>query len=203
MKKLSLLIGCVVLSIILVSCNGQNVVIPNIGTEGDSPKYLEFDSVDDIRAFVSLLKGEQNEETYKEYLSESYLYAQHIASTINSTQIPYVKDQSILDGFAADSRIYNYNREMVSFDIRYRVDGILYGFAYSYNDRKPAVHEGTPWLKNQTIGTVSFDLYESNGDLYGSFMLDTTEVHVYIYSNRIGDISFEPFEFISLSQTSE
>ena len=203
MKKTSCFFVCFVLSFVLVWGN-HNVVLNTIATR-TILWGMDFDSFADIQDFVSLVYGEPNGEAYKKYTSVSYTKVKEVATNISSTsQWPCVTEEAPLDGFIASYK-ERYVKEIGGykpvFYTIYVVNGVRYQFWVDYNDDdQVGIVDGRKWLENQTIGSVTFDLYEKNGVLVGNYKMGGNVFSVTVYTNRVGNINFDYFELAIIPQ---
>lgn len=207
MKKINLLLICIIFAFVSTSCSVKKNV-REIRPVMEQPYWvLTFDSVAEIQEFVSLVYNEPNNEGYKKYLSRDYATVKRIADDISSTlQLPCVKEDAPLDYFCvtyANRHIikdYQYIRSPFM-EINCVVNGVRYLFIVYYNEEaSDGTLEGNWCLENQGIGEEKFTLYAMERCLSASVPLGPKTFGVIVYTTRVGDVNFDYFEFVDIPQ---
>ena len=87
-------------------------------------------------------------------------------------------------------------------DIVYTLGDVDYRFEYYFDKTEEAKYEGTPILSDIVIDTYTVDFYKDNNRFFGSFMCNKIPICVFVYSDKLTDVSFDAFEFEILNKIS-
>ena len=222
MKKTLLLTLIIIVCIALVSCN--NTSQDTTDTEADTtagevicgglpPYVVPFETVGDIAELVLMANGTPEEYDYyateKDYeygLKQliSYSRAKEIAAGLESVSIPIPKDD--IQNPTVSMMYYDYGRNTSKIiDIVYDIDNIMYRFSYAFGKESCSVPEGTPVLKDVTMGAVSLDIYEYKDEsrtwFYGRTLAETTGFYVRVQkAEKIEQVNFEQFDYLPISE---
>ena len=191
MKKVALLISCVILSMSMISCK-QKVTFP---------EWIQFYSYEGIEEYVSSVN--RNTKTYKYdgmrsayniYDEISYKEAKKSVSDITGTAIPRPKDGVEVDAFEASY----YIGYLDAFEMKYRIDDILYVFTYSYNGINP-IDSGkqTGGALHQPFGNT---LRKTTYFYYGEVTKGKTAIRIYVYADDYESINLGQFELVNISR---
>lgn len=162
---------------------------------------LEFQSFGEVQDYVYLIYNDPSKTKYKQYTYMDYEIAEKVAANISSTMLPCVKEGAPIHCFAA-TYVINNNSNIHTLRISWFVDGVQYRFSTSFDDSSRTV-DGRKWIKDQMIDSVTFDLYKGDENLIGAFELGDISFGVGVLTNRVGDVNFEHFEFVSIPRFSE
>lgn len=195
MKRIAIIITCVLLAVSGVSCKTQK--------KRELPTWIQFYSYDGIREYVSSVKAEtknyyydDSRTTYNIFQKLSYSQSKKSVQDITKTVIPRVKDDVDVELFSA-SYYVDYQR---AFQIKYQIEGNLYVFSYSYEKGSNDKYSGQG-IHGGTIGNKSLYLYEMYGDiLKGSVKIGQTRIFVEIYYDDYQTVNMEHFDFVEISK---
>lgn len=209
MKYIRILIVTILLCTLMSACNHSGDMY--ISTDPGYLDYVKFDSYEGIQKFVSFINSEPDDGSVRAYMYDSsqseynfcdrvfYTEAKEMVSNLTGTMIPKVKDGVSIDEFGASYSVSG----TVPFSIGYRVNGIMYRFRYCFNCTESTKLENSlrfPTIGNVTMGSVVFELYQTETSLNGSFTIGTTEVLVLVFADCIDDVDFSQFELVDISQ---
>ena len=220
MKKILIFSLCIIISIVLVSCdnaehnslsdneleNSDNLLGNPSQIQSNSPPIIvRFSSFEQINAFINASNG--SSIAFDKYADENDLYysitqkhGELMSQNISSIKIPILSSSVSADGFSVSA---SYNISFNTFTLKYEIDGILYRFHYSFDVSDNNVSENTSVentettvvVKDLNFGTHSFDLRSANGRLVGSFFDGSTKVHVTIFTDQVDALVWQAFDF--------
>ena len=158
------------------------------------PAVIPFDTLEDIKDLLSVAWATPEQfEKYKQEKFPSLLiyqnYAQDAAKVIPLFDLPTIKNSSKIE-FGG-----TYYAEDQSFDCRYKIDGVLYTFAYRHKKLSLRENESVVALKDQKFGSSTIDIYKGDGYLVGVKSFDGYNVRVVIFTDDASKVSFDIFEF--------
>ena len=155
---------------------------------GEPPITVDFNSVEEIQAFIKAANGTEEEfEKYRDSKEQLYYYvrtqevAQAMAHNMSIINLPIKSLNTPNESFHITYYLsYNY------FDVVYG-DGVYfkYRFTYFYNTNTLPKREDTPIKENVALGPYSLDLYEGEfGRLIGGYLDNSVYVSIWINAQR-------------------
>ena len=152
MKKIAVVLVCILLAVNVVSCKKQ--------TSRELPTWIQFYSFEGIREYVLEVKEERKSYhydnsriTYNIFQKLSYGQAQKSVKDITQNVIPRVKEGVEIESFSANYYI-GYKEP---FQIKYQIDGELFVFTYSYDGGN--VEYRGELICTSNIGSNTLNLY--------------------------------------------
>ena len=193
MKRTILIMACILLVMSVSSCTSKK----------GPPPSVQFYSFEGIQEYVSMVnwktrtyKYDSSRNSYNIYQELSYAKARKSVKDITKTVIPRVKEDVEVEDFSASYYI-GYDEP---FQIKYRIDGTLFVFTYSYSGEEDE-YPGEP-LCQGTIANQTLYLYEGRfqREVRGTVRIEKTEIYVQVYADNYNTIHFDYFDFIKLSK---
>ena len=161
----------------------------------DTPTIITFSSTAEIIEFISAANGTQeqftnfnNKQSINNIVTQST--AKAMAINLAHNILPATSSKIIVEEFVA-----TYYVERDELDLHYLINGLHYRFTYRYNYTKEFTYDTAPILTNVKLGSFSFDMYQGDKWIYGSFRDGTTSIAVSVYTQQPEDISFNSFTF--------
>lgn len=192
MRKIALIMVCIILCTTLVSCAKKG-----------PPNWVQFYSFEGIQEYVSSVNWktrtyqyDSSRTTYNIFQKISYRDAQKSVKDITKTVIPRVKKGVEVESFSASY----YMGFTEPFQIKYRIDGNMYVFTYSYYGAENKIYGEEMFQKK--IGSKTLTLYYIRGIegcLEGVVQIGKTEIQVRAYGDDHKCLHLDYFDFVKIS----
>ena len=119
-----------------------------------------------------------------------------IVANLEKTNIP-VMEFADEDDYGIDYYFYLGGGDILH--VFYKINGISYRFDYKYDETENPQYDQAPALTDVAIGDTKIDLYKVELGYGGFLLLNGVHVYVTVHTDSVSDISFDAFDFISLT----
>ncbi len=175
-------------------------------TQGDPPRSISFDSMEQISEFIQATKGSEAEwQQYWEqrgYLMPDFAQFEvtQIADTMEEHLYPFAKEGVKVDAFNA-----TLTPQYSKLDISFRANGFTTRFIYFYTETDLPNYDGELLYENMPIADKTMNLYQGKDNAYrgeelGTVILDTMPIRIYIYAKDYSNTPMNHFDIFDFRE---